>query len=91
MNKKDKTYSIGQVANIAGIPKYKLRHWCNRYLTHIEKIEIGSSRHRRFTETDIELIHRIKKYRAEGYVLATAVRKAAKDTGSTALRNLVRA
>ena len=79
MNKKDKTYSIGQVANIAGIPKYKLRHWCNRYLTHIEKIEIGSSRHRRFTETDIELIHRIKKYREKGFMLKVAIEKARKE------------
>ncbi|MFZ0448286.1 MAG: MerR family transcriptional regulator [Desulfatiglandaceae bacterium] len=50
MNRTEITYSIGQVANEVGIPKYKLRHWCNQYLTDIKKIEIGSSRHRRFTQ-----------------------------------------
>ena len=79
MNKTDKTYSIGQVANEVGIPKYKLRHWCNRYLTNIEKLEIGSSLHRRFSEKDIELIHRIKKYREKGYVLKMAVEKAREE------------
>jgi hypothetical protein len=29
---RDKTYSIGRVANMVGVPKYKLRHWCDRYL-----------------------------------------------------------
>ena len=76
MKKTEKTYSIGQVANELGIPKYKLRHWCNRYLTNIEKLEIGSSLHRRFSEKDIELIHRIKKYREKGFMLETAVEKA---------------
>ena len=79
MNKTRKTYSIGQVANEVGIPKYKLRHWCNRYLTNIEKLEIGSSRHRRFTETDIELIRKIKGYRENGYVLKMAVEKAREE------------
>ena len=79
MNKTETTYSIGQVANEVGIPKYKLRHWCNRYLTDIQKIEIGSSRHRRFTKEDIELIHRIKEYRDKGFMLETAVEKAREE------------
>jgi len=76
MNKTDKTYSIGQVANDVGIPKYKLRHWCNRYLTHIQKIEIGNTRHRRFTEQDIELIRQIKEYREQGFMLKVAIENA---------------
>jgi len=79
MNKTDKTYSIGQVANEVGIPKYKIRHWCNQYLPDIQKIEIGSSRHRRFTEKDIELIRRIKEYRDKGFMLVTAVEKAREE------------
>ena len=58
MNKTDTTYSIGAVAKIVGIPKYKLRNWCDRYLTHIQKIEIGNTHHRRFTEADDKIIKR---------------------------------
>jgi DNA-binding transcriptional MerR regulator len=79
MNKTSKTHSIGQVANEVGIPKYKLRQWCIRYLTHIERIEIGTSLHRRFTEQDIELIRNIKEYRDKGFVLETAVEKAREE------------
>ncbi len=79
MKKTERTYSIGQVANIVGIPKYKLRHWCDQYLTNIEKIEIGSSRHRRFREEHIELIRKIKGYREKGYVLKRAVEKAREE------------
>jgi len=38
---REKTYSIGKVANMVGVPKYKLRHWCDRYLPEVEKIDIG--------------------------------------------------
>ena len=61
MHKTGISYSIGAVAKIVGIPKYKLRNWTDRYLTHIQKIEIGNTQHRRFTEADIELIKKIKK------------------------------
>ena len=50
MNKTDITYSIGAVAKIVGIPKYKLRNWKDWYLTDIQEIEIGNTRHRRFME-----------------------------------------
>ena len=79
MNKTDITYSIGAVAKIVGIPKYKLRNWCDRYLTHIQKIEIGNTQHRRFTEKDIELIKKIKEYRRKGFMLNVAVENARQD------------
>jgi len=79
MNRTEITYSIGQVANEVGIPKYKLRHWCNQYLTDIKKIEIGTTRHRRFTKKDIELIRQIEEYRQKGFTLEAAVENARKD------------
>ena len=79
MNKTKITYSIGQVANEVGIPKYKLRNWADRYLTDIQKIEIGNTRHRRFTEQDIELIRKIKEYREKGFMLKVAIEKARKE------------
>jgi DNA-binding transcriptional MerR regulator len=79
MNKTDKTFSIGAVAKIVGIPKYKLRNWTDRYLTHIQKMEIGNTHHRRFTEKDIELIKKIQEYRRKGFMLNVAVENARQD------------
>lgn len=79
MKQADKTFSIGSVAKMVGIPKYKLRNWCDRYLTHIQKIDIGDTQHRRFTEGDVKLIQRIKEYRQHGFTLEAAVENARKD------------
>ena len=79
MKKKDITFSIGAVAKIVGIPKYKLRHWTDQYLTHIQKIEICNTKHRRFTEKDIVLIKKIKEYRRKGFMLKVAVENARQD------------
>jgi len=75
----DRTYSIGRVANMVGVPKYKLRHWCDRYLPHIQKIDIGDMQHRRFTDKNIELIKSIKAYRDRGFTLEAAVSQARQD------------
>ena len=79
MNKTDTTYSIGAVSKMTGIEKHKLRNWCDRYLTHIQKIEIGNTQHRRFTEADIALIKKIKEYRRKGFMLNVAVENARQD------------
>jgi len=73
---RDKSYSIGKVANMVGVPKYKLRHWCDRYIPEIEKIDIGDLHHRRFTDKDIELIKSIKAYRDRGFTLEAAISQA---------------
>ena len=79
MKKAKITYSIGKVAKMVGLPKYKLRHWCDHYLPHIEKIEIGDTQHRRFTDKDVELIRQIKEYREKGFTLEAAVENARMD------------
>ena len=71
-----KTYSIGKVANMVRVPKYKLRHWCDRYLPEIQKIDIADMQHRRFTDRDIELIKKIKAYRDRGFTLEAAIENA---------------
>ena len=75
MNKTDITYSIGVVSNLTGIEKYKLRNWCDRYLTHIQKIEIGNTHHRRITEKDIQIIKRIDQLMKDGHTLKSAAEK----------------
>ena len=79
MNKKDITYSIGAVSKMTGIEKYKLRNWCDRYLMHISKIEIGNTQHRRFTEKDIHIIKRIDQLMKGGHTLKSAAEKSIKQ------------
>jgi DNA-binding transcriptional MerR regulator len=76
---REKTHSIGKVANLVGVPKYKLRHWCDRYLPEIQKIDIGDMQHRRFTDRDIELIKGIKAYRDRGFTLEAAISQSRED------------
>ena len=80
MKEDDRTHSIGTVANLVGVPKYKLRHWCDRYLPEIRKIRVGEfTVQRRFTERDVELITRIKAYRKKGFTLDAAISQARQD------------
>lgn len=72
MKNTGRTYSIGTVANMTGIPKHKLRHWCNRYLTNIQRIQIGDSHHRRFTESNIKTVKRINQLMKNGFTLKAA-------------------
>ena len=78
MNKTDMTYSIGVVSRMTGSEKYKLRNWCDRYLTHIQKIEIGNTQHRRFTEKAIQIIKRIDQLMKDGHTLNSAADKSIK-------------
>ena len=79
MSKTDITYSIGAVSKMTGIEKYKLRNWCDRYLTHISKIEIGNTQHRRFTEKDVKIIKRIDQLMKGGLTLKSAAEKSIKQ------------
>ena len=79
MNKTDTTYSIGAVSKVTGVEKHKLRHWSDRYLTHIERIQIGGITQRRFTEKDIELIKRIDQLMKDGHTLKSAAEKSIKQ------------
>ena len=79
MNKKDITHSIGTVAKKTGIPKYKLRHWADNYLPDVQKIDIGDTHHRRFTEKDIKVIQHIDELMKDGHTLKSAAEKSIKS------------
>ena len=80
MEEEERTYSIGAVSKMVGVPKYKLRQWCDRHLPDIQRIKIGEFQfQRRFTEQDVELIRRIKGYRRKGFTLGAAVTQARQD------------
>ena len=73
--KNENTYSTGTVARMTGIPKYKLRDWCDRHLTQVERIPVGRCFHRRFTEEDVQAVASIKQMIADGMTLRAAVAK----------------
>ena len=78
--KNENTYSTGTVARMTGIPKYKLRDWCDRHLTQVERIPVGRCFHRRFSEEDVKAVARIKRLIADGMTLRAAVAKTLADT-----------
>ena len=76
----EKTYSIGTVARMTGVPKFKLRDWCDRHLTDVKRIPVGRSSHRRFTEEDVLIVDKIKRMIADGMTLRAAVAKTLAST-----------
>jgi len=79
MNKADVTYSIGAVAKIVGIPKYTLRNWTDRYLTDLQKIEIGNAMHRIFAEADVKIIKLIDQLMKDEHTLKSSAEKSIKQ------------
>ena len=78
--KNENTYSIGTVARMTGIPKYKLRDWCDRHLTQVERIPVGRCFHRRFSEEDVKAVVSIKRMLDDGMTLRAAAAKALAGT-----------
>lgn len=79
MNKK--TYSIGDTAELTGVSHRMLRAWEGKHIPYPDRIEVGERSHRRYTEAQVNLIRKIKKYQEQGYTLKTASEKAHADLG----------
>ena len=79
--KNENTYSTGTVARMTGIPKYKLRDWCDRHLTHVKRIPVGRCFHRRFSEEDVQAVASIKRMIADGMTLRAAAANALEESG----------
>ena len=75
MQNEKETDSIGMVSKMTGIEKHKLRNWTDRYLNHIQTIQIGEMKHRRFTERDVQIIQKIDQLMKDGHTLKSAVEK----------------
>ena len=72
----EKTFSIKQVSEMTGVSKNRIREWHDKdFLPDVQWISVGSRRHRRFTEKDIELIIRIIQYQKQGFLLKVTVSK----------------
>ena len=72
----EKTFSIKQVSEMTGVSKNRIREWHDKgFLPDVKWISVGSRRHRRFNEKDIELIIRIIQYQKQGFLLKVSVEK----------------
>ena len=77
---KHKTYSIGEAARICGVTQKQIRHWEEKnHIPKAQRVICGERSYRQFTETDFNLIHKIREYLDEGYTLFAAAKKAGKD------------
>ena len=74
------TFSISSVSEMTGVSKNRIREWHDKgLLPGIQMIRVGTRNHRRFTQSDIQLIMRIKEYQEQGFVLRVAAEKALQD------------
>jgi DNA-binding transcriptional MerR regulator len=74
---KEKTYSIGDAAEMIGVTQRQLRNWEEQdYISKLDRIICGDRHYRRFSLKDIELARVIKKYLDEGFTLPVAAEKA---------------
>jgi DNA-binding transcriptional MerR regulator len=76
---RDKTYSIGDASKITGVSQRKLRSWEGKYIPEPERLVCGDRAYRRYTQAQINLIARIKKYQDQGFTLSAAAKKATDD------------
>jgi hypothetical protein len=75
-NSKDKTYSIGDASRITGVSQRKLRSWEGKHIPKPERIVCGDRAYRRYTQTQINLIVKIKEYQDQGFTLSAEAKKA---------------
>jgi hypothetical protein len=79
-NVQQKTYSIGEAARICGVTEKQIRHWEEKnHIPKAQRVICGERSYRQFTETDFNLIRKIREYLDEGYTLSTAAKKAAEE------------
>ena len=62
---------------MTGVSQKCIRDWhAKGLLPQVEWIPVGTRHHRRFTQSDMQLITRIKEYQDQGFVLRVAAEKA---------------
>ena len=78
---KSKKYSIGDTAGHCGVTVKQIRNWeaCG-YIPEATRIICGERAYRYFSETDFDIIRRIKSNLDEGFRLPVAAEKAAEET-----------
>ena len=80
MDFKNKKLSIGQAAGLCGVSVKQVRHWEERqYIPKATRIQCGLRSYRYFSESDLEIVRKIKKYLDAGFTLKAAAKKAQDD------------
>jgi len=72
----DSQISTSNVAKITGVTMKQLYYWEERGIIDPKFEKFGNRLFRRFQNSDVELIHRIKCFLNEGYTLKKAAEKA---------------
>ena len=73
----EKTFTIGQIAQITGVTPKQLRFWEREdYLKDVEYLSCGRMHHRRYTQAHIDMVKSIKALMECGYTLRGAVKMA---------------
>ena len=75
----EKTYSIGDASRITSVSQRKLRSWEGKHIPKPERIVCGERAYRRYTQTQINLISKIKEYQDQGFTLSAAAKRAQED------------
>ncbi len=75
----EKTFSIGDASRITGVSQRQLRAWEGKHIPQPERLICGERAYRRYTQAQINLITRIKKYQDQGFTLKAAAKKAGED------------
>jgi len=72
-----KNYSIGDTAKMTGVTQKQIRNWdAKGYISEATRVVSGERAYRRFSQDQIEIIHKINDYLDEGFTLQAAVKKA---------------
>jgi len=67
---------------MTGVSQKCIRDWhAKGLLPQVEWIPVGTCHHRRFSQSDVELIASIREYQDQGFVLRVAADNALQDRG----------
>jgi len=72
----EKHYNPTEAKDLVGVSARQLYYWELKGAVHPKLVNLGIREFRRYSETDINKLKKIKKYLSEGFVLDKAFEKA---------------
>ena len=77
---RERTFSIGDAARLAGVSVKQIRHWQEKgYIPSLPRVVCGQRSYRQFANDDLQRIQKVKSYLDQGYTLSASAEKAATD------------
>lgn len=80
---KQKSFSIGDTAEMTGISKKQLRTWGGKFIPEPARIVCGQRSYRLFSDQQILIIKRVKAYLDQGFTLSAASQLAVGENKNT--------